>query len=505
MNQWITPQQALQAAYGPNPLLEALGPHMDVKALAMRLRQEPLATIPWQRVRPHEREEFLPFIEDHFVPTLIAVAAAESFQMLLRQYYLRRNPLWQRTRMQLNTLSELRGERIQTVPWFNSSARAMALRGITGVGKSATLDRILSLYPRVVEHDACPAAGWLQQRQLVWLKVQMSGDASRAGFLTQILAAVDAVLGTDYHEQYGTKQRWTVEKLMVIVGIILSRHYCGALIIEELQWRNFGENGSNELLLLFFLRLLNFGIPIVLVGNPLGFRAFDSFSQDVRRLYSAGCFDFWPSDAVDDAGWQKFYLPGLAKFSVLDKPFEWTDRMKEKAIYESGGVPGFMACIWHACQRKALQTGEHTITEADIELAASDPILLPQRRLIHALRTQDVAALAECEDVPWDDFDRRWPKPVYAGKDSPLAGNTTAAQVSPQAPVDGVVPKFLKGERTYASRVTRAQKIATAPKTKYPKGDLRNDDTRAALQSGLAALRDGLTDGETASPEPQAA
>lgn len=485
MTEWISPDAALQMAYGNNPLLEAIGPHLDNTTLGQRMAQRPLECIPWQRVRPAERQAFLPHIENHYVPTPITLEVAQCFQGLLRQHYIRRNPLSQRTRSQLDTMAMQHGATIQSLPWFNSGAGAMALRGITGMGKSVTQDRVLSLFPQTVLHGPSAAAGWLQMRQLVYLRVQMSSDNSRAGFLTQILAQVDNALGTDYHEQYANKPRWTVEKLMVVVGIILSRHYCGALIIEELQERNFAEGGSRELLLLFFLRLLNFGIPIVLLGNPRGFHAFDEFTQDVRRLYSAGCFDFWPSDTVDDADWNDFYLPGLSEFHLLNKPFIWTPEARVAAIRGSGGVPAFMTTLWAACQRNALQTGSDEIHPTHVDMAAADAALAPQRALIAALRDQNVHALALCRDVPYEDFHRRWRPQKPAGTAAPQAD----PPVSAAADVSTVVPAFAAAERRYKAATTRAATKAAKPKVSRAKDDLRNEFTRAALQDGLAALR----------------
>ena len=498
MNNWISPDDALRNAYGENPLLEAIGPYLDTNELASKLRQNPLTRIDWRNVRPEQREALLPLIEDHFVPTPIALDIAKAFQSLIRQHYIHRNPMLPRTRSQVGTLSTFKGKKIQDVPWFNGGARAMALRGITGTGKSVAVERTLSLFDPIVVHGENSAAGWTQLKQLVYLRVQMSGDASRGGFLTQILAQIDAALGTNYYEQYAAKTAWTVEKLMVVVGIILARHYCGALVIEELQARNFSDDNNRNALVLFFLRLLNFGIPIVLIGNPLGFRAFDYFSQDVRRLYSAGCFDLWPSDAIDDAGWDERFLPGLAKFHVLDRPFQWTPKLKERAKYESGGVPSFMAALWAACQRNALASRNHVIDEESLVVAAAnDPTLVPQHRLIHALRNQDVDALSACEDVPYDDFAKRW------GVQYPASTNEGASEPaqcpSPAAPTNAISvgqPTFVRVEAAHKAKSTKQKKAASKSVPSHAAGDLRSKETYAALEEGFAALQRGTSNGD---------
>jgi hypothetical protein len=275
-----------------------------------------------------------------------------------------------------------------------------------------------------------------------------------------------------------------VEKLMVVVGIILSRHYCGALIIEELQERNFSDGASRDVMLLFFLRLLNFGIPILLIGNPAGFRAFDTFSQDMRRLYSSGCYDLWPCDSVHDAGWDDFYLPGLAEFHLTDRPYTWTPQTRALAKRLSGGVPGYMTTLWSACQRQAILTGADAVSPDDFTLAARDPALTPNLPLIQALASHDIEGLSACEDVPYLDFAQRW------GIDlSPKPSPPTATSGTPQADVSTVTPKFVVAERKQKARAARKGREAAQPTAVFEEGDLRAEATRNALLDGLANLK----------------
>lgn len=498
---WITADEALRRGYGDNPLLEALGPMPDIANLTKLLWHRPLSRVPWQQVRSAERAPLLNLMEDHVVPTPMTTTAAQVFLSLIHQHYLRRNPLHARVRMQVHALAEHRGKEISRLPWFNGSARAMALRGITGSGKSVTADRLASLLPQTVLHGPCQAAGWVQMQQLNYVRVQMSGDSSRAGFLNQILAQIDSVLGTSYHDQYAVKSKWTVEKMMVVVGIILARHFCGALIIEELQERNFAEGVSREIMLLFFLRLLNFGIPIVLIGNPLGFRAFDHFSQDVRRLYSAGCYDLWPSDHVDDAGWDDYYLPGLAQFNLLDKPHVWTPETQSLVKELTGGVPGFMGTLWHACQRDALASGKDKIERADFVAAANDPALTPNRPLMRALHERDVVALSACEDVPYDDFAARWGIDLDVAFGRKAEGQDGAPMAaSPRADPDAVEPSFLRAERKHKAKKARTARAAAKPVPAFDPSDVRSTETLNALLKGLTILREA-TDAEAASTQ----
>ena len=493
MKPWLSVDEALQIGDGDNPLMAPLGLRLDTVGLGDKLWHEPLARFEWQRVRPAERDEFLPWVKDHFVPTPDTLAAAAAFQGLLRQHYLRRNPCLSTVRARAGTLAAQRGQRIRDLPWFNDGASGMAISGITGIGKSVLVERLSSLYPQTYEHEPNPAAGWVKFRQLVWLRVQMSSDSSRAGFLMQILSQVDKALGTDYTAQYGNKRQWTVEKLMVVVGIVLTTHCCGALVIEELQERNFSEGASRELLLTFFLRLLNFGIPIVLIGNPLGFQAFDDFSQDVRRLYSAGCFELWPSDRYDDAGWEEFLLPGLAKFNLVGKPLVWTPELRKLALANTGGVTGFMATYWASIQQSALLAQRDHILPEDFRPFANVPELRKQRRLIEALAARDVKQMTGIKDVPYAAFGERWSEQVKreererASADTSGEGSAEEPAQEPEIARSPGAPRYKRVQAQAKAGKTRAEKKSKTSST-FPDDDLRSA-SHSALQAGFQALR----------------
>ena len=199
----LTVDEALAVAYGPNSLLETLGPNMSVDDLPARLSHCSLAAIPWQSVPTPQRYDFVKLLRSHFVPTPTALEIAQSIQRTLRMGYVERNPLNRQHRRKLHKITGLRGLGVAEAPWFPTYASGTVIKGITGLGKSTIVQRIFSLYPQVKEHGENEEAGWLQLKQIVHLTVSMSADPSRRGFLFNILAAIDEAVGdTTYHEEY---------------------------------------------------------------------------------------------------------------------------------------------------------------------------------------------------------------------------------------------------------------------------------------------------------------
>lgn len=230
-----------------------------------------------------DRENLLSRIENHFVPTPIAVEIADALLTAIYTSYLDRNPnLLEVKRQRYAAVGNDASSSIAKPGFAPRGARCITISGVTGLGKSTIVDRTLTLLPQTIEHGPNEPAGWVSQKQLVWIKVAMTSDGSRLGFIMQIYQQVDAALGTDYFAQYSGK-KLTIEHHLVAVSKILFNCFLGALIVEEIQPRNFGEAASRDVMLLFFF-----------VWRTSAFRSYSlailwgsKGSRTLRRTYDA--------------------------------------------------------------------------------------------------------------------------------------------------------------------------------------------------------------------------
>jgi hypothetical protein len=404
----LSAAEALAIAYGPNPLLDRLPEEILLKDLPGRLMQSPLDSVPWRDVPLTQRYPLVPLLKNHFVATPTAVEIALSIQRTIRMGYLARNPLNRQQRRKIYKINEFRELDVKTIPWFPTYASGTVIVGITGLGKSTIAQRILELFPQVIEHGANPEAGWLEMKQIVHLTVPLGGDPSRSGFLLNILAQVDEALGnSDYHARY-SKGSYTVEKLMVIVAIVLSNHRCGILVIEEIQKKNFPPGEPRALMLLFFLRLLNIGIPILLIGNPVGFYGFSEFTQDVRRLYSDGYFEMWPADSIDDQEFFEHFIKGKMEFNLIDSQLIIDEKIKGVILSCTGGVHDYFCTIYSIMHDNAIRSGQTAFTISNIKEVYASSHMKPHRKIIEALNSRDPLRLLDFEDIPAAEFSLRW-------------------------------------------------------------------------------------------------
>ncbi|MFM0074417.1 ATP-binding protein [Paraburkholderia sediminicola] len=404
----LSAQQALAAAFGRNPLLEALGAPISVDEFPRSLHRNPLDLIKWQAVPRHQRTDLVPLLEQFFVSTPTAIDIACAIQQVIRSSYIARNPTLIQNQKKLYQVASFQATEFRKIPWFSANAKGLVISGITGMGKTTLYEQVLGLYPKSRVHGIDEESGWTELKQIVYLVVPMSAGKSRMGFLENILAAIDEAIGTRFHATYAGKFR-SVEQAMVVVSIILHTHRCGALVIEEIQDRNFAPGEQRGLMLLFFLRLLNFGIPVILVGNPLGFVGFDRFTQDVRRLYKGGNFELWPADSCDDIGWYECYVRQKATFNLTGRELPDTSQIRQ-AIFEcTAAVPDYFDTLWQAMQIEALHSSRRgPFTENDIKAVYNSYAMQHLHPLIDALVARNHAGLTQFEDIPADLFRKHW-------------------------------------------------------------------------------------------------
>lgn len=390
-----------------NPFLVKIEPYLATDNIETRLARWPLTGIDACALSNQERLDLLDRMQDEmFEPTTHSLDIAVRLYRLIRRGYVARDPRQSSVRRVTMSLAAHAGQEIESLPWLTTYAKGMRLSGITGVGKSYEIVRALEMIPQKIDHGRCDAAGWTHMTQAVWLYVAMSHDGSLGGLLLQILCSLDVAIGTSY-SQDKSLARLSNEKLAVHIAIIFRNHGVGVLVIDEIQHRNFsGARGT--LASTFFLRLLNFGIPIVLMGNPFGMAELDSFSQDMRRIGSGGSFDISPM-VVDDFDWANCLVPALWRYNVMPEPSPIDDHDGSILFYYSGGIRDYACRIRVASQRLALDLGDKAVTREHMEQAFYGPDFSDRdRNLICGFRDRDPLLLMGFIDVPWEQYATKW-------------------------------------------------------------------------------------------------
>lgn len=491
-----------------NPFLEQLNESLATDDLERRLIQSPLSSIDVRELSKQARLDLLDRMQvEMFEPTSTSLQIVTHEFRLIRRGLLLRNPCKSTVRNKTMMIAGLAKQELSRIPWFTTFAKGMRVSGETGTGKSYEITRGLDLLPQIIIHKENRAAGWTHIVQVVWLYVAMSHDGSLGGLLLNILCALDAAAGTTYST---TKSiiGLSNEKLAVHIGIILRNHGVGVLVIDELQSRNFSGGAHGALAAMFFLRMLNFGIPIILIGNPFGMDALDRFSQDMRRIGSGGSFDMRPL-AADDFDWVHCLVPALWGYDVMPEPTEIKDPDGLVLFMYSGGIRDYACRIRVASQRVALDLGATAVTLDHMEQAFWGPDFGDKdRALIAGFRDKNPISLQAWEDVRWQDYAERWgyfqssaPGTDAGAKDSSADQGGKSDAVNPPnadgSSSESPKPKKTANERDMETikrnRTRKASALTQQTETRsaLQANDLRHTGLQEYLIAGFEALRKG--------------
>ena len=433
-----------------NPLIAALPKNLTPVELATKLRFCPITPENLRSIPRHDRPTLLTSYKNTFIPTMQGLSIALSLQQMIHDGYAQRDPLLTSSKKFIYTGGQLKGLKLSDTEWWPSFASGMVIDGITGLGKSQLLDRFLSLYRQTIEHGENEECGWKSLKQLCWLKIHMPSDGSRGGFLEGAFRELDKALGTDYCQQYSSRS-WTVEKLLVVFLHLLSVHRCGLLVIEEAQEKNLSQSPFSREFVTFFLRLLNWGTPTVLIGNPLAFSNLQGFSQDVDRFTEGGWHHLLPVLEPTSEEWLEDWMPGLWTPTLLDEPdaayTPFSEDPNDQTLAgfvwrRTGGVPRYIARLRIEVQDAALRLGSQQVTPELVELVyRTSPKMIEIHERIDAFVHRDWRALKRFNDIPWNEFRKLWEPPAPGDEEQDIVPAPATPEAKPKAPPKRRAPR----------------------------------------------------------------
>lgn len=390
-----------------NPFIESLGPFIERDDWPKILTYNPLSEYRRKKFSEELQETLLSQITARFDPTTQALKIAGTIQRMIRTSYLNRNPYIIEHRRQKNDYLSYRGKILDDkLDLFPTYAQACIIQGCTGTGKTTIISKVLKAIPQIIEFGCDKRAGWIDQKQIAYLLVPMA--SYKGSFLDAIVSALATVLKSDQIRK--TYRRWTIEKLAVEIGVLLVQYNVGLLIIEEMQPRDFLNDKSKIKVADILVRLLNFGIPIIFVGNPLAFEEMENHSQMLRRLCSEECFHLMPM-APGDFDWKEILIPSLWSYNVMPKKTPLTPEIEAALNSCSAGIPFFLMKAVQGAQRIAIDNGCKAVgLEHVLAYRNTSESYRPFCDFIDGFNQKDPLKLRKYLDVPWQKYGLMWGK-----------------------------------------------------------------------------------------------
>ena len=108
----------------------------------------------------------------------------------------------------------------------------MSLIGISGIGKSRSLEEVLNLFPQVINHHTYRGAPF-SWRQLVWLKIECPHNSSTRSLGLGFFEQVDLILGTSYSHAYTRNGRASEIEMLQKMARVGAMHSLGEMCIRD--------------------------------------------------------------------------------------------------------------------------------------------------------------------------------------------------------------------------------------------------------------------------------
>jgi hypothetical protein len=347
-------------------------------------------------------------------------------------------------------------------------ATGLSIEGLSGVGKTTSVKRILSLYPQVIEHED-DSRRMATTKQLVWLMITCPGDGGVVGLARAILRAFDVVLETNHLDDY-TRKRASAETMRAAAVSLAHLHALGILVIDEIQILHRSKSDNVEGIMNFLLTLMNdLRVPVVVVGTAGAAKFLSGEMQTGRRFSGAGHFPMRP---LRREGELEVFVSRIWGRSLLRENPKWADLSptRKQAFVEAfwlmtAGVHDLVMKGFLFAQYHALERGLETLTpQVFQEVYERDfKTLHGILGMMHGNRLVD--------DIEWDEI-----RKSFAAEGAPGTGTLI-----------GPPPLMAQGtaEPTSSAPAKRVKKRKPSPPHRKPK-----EDSEAEIEARMTLLQE---------------
>lgn len=387
--------------YYDNPMIEALPPIWSEDEATEEISHYPPFYESMRNSPNHIRHHLIQNSLRFFSPLDIHIDLERRFSCLIRVGYRDRNPFttefWKEVDKRVALIEKAsRNQYKRKRKYHSTSAAGFYVVGMSGIGKSQTIEQILRIYPQIICHNRYKKKNFTYM-QLVWLKLDCPFDGSIRGLCYNFFQTIDNLLGTNYFAEYAEKAR-NVDEMIPNMARVAANHCIGVLVIDEIQRLSKAKSGGAEAMLDFFVQLVNtIGIPIVMVGTYKALPLLSGAISQMRRGTGQGDL-IWDRMQFDEQ-W-KLLMEDLWDYQYIKHKgdLESNLHLSEVLYEETQGITDLAIKLFMFSQERAITSGEEKLTASIIRSAAKDKFNLLQPAL-KAFKEKDKTALANFEDA----------------------------------------------------------------------------------------------------------
>ena len=383
--------------YKGNPFIEAL-PEVWGPETAVEMMTEDVAFHEGERKRDsHYRLQCIRRLFRYFQPIEQHIDIEHRLSTCIRQGYLNRSPLKKGYAMTLLSGydAQYNPEGFQSVrSGFKPTSVGFTIIGISGVGKSTAVERILELYPQVIRH-ANYGGRHLNLTQITWLKLDCPYDGLIKGLCYQFFDAIDRILETRHLSKI--KNRTSIDMLMIHMAQLAGLYCIGVLVIDEIQHLSLAKGIGSEKMLNFFVTLVNtIGIPVVLIGTTKAKDILQSAFRQARRSSGQQGDMLW--DRMKKGISWDIMVASMWKYQWTKNIVPLTQNMKDALYDESQGIIDIAIKLYAMVQIRAIGTGSESFSAKDFKVVANEKLNFV-KPMLDALRSGNKRKIEQFEDI----------------------------------------------------------------------------------------------------------
>lgn len=389
-------------AYNNNPLIEAIRPAKSLEAFTQAILVNHDVDASVTQMNDFDRELMIELIPLTFVPSPKTFKIYRHIVKAIMVGYLHRRPFT----IDYNIMqSEVGKGKDYEMPNAINLSTCISHIGISGWGKTKTIDKCFSLLPQVIEHNEYKG-NLFRKEQVVYVKFEAPATKTKKGFILNFFFAIDQLLGSSHYELWkGSKANNSA--FVIEAKKVAMKYNIGIVFIDEIQRCVYDSNDAkdeNRSTLNFIDAFFNsIGIPMIVAGTYASWPLFQTTMSTSRRISSGisercdgietTVYDPVTKKHIANPFWN-YYVQCYYKPHLLRNPFTFTDEITSALNFYSCGIPALFIRLIKLCYEEAIYSGLETISVDLIRDVYADQFYLLADAL-HALREGEVSTFED--------------------------------------------------------------------------------------------------------------
>ncbi len=381
-----------------NPLIEALPPTMADDTLIEALTLMPEFDPSQRQWSNSDRIMMLDSLMNFMIPMQNHLELSRALDSMMRAGYVGRAPRTPDHAKIFKTIYEnqLAGRGFRQTSSSRTPQLSTSLIGISGMGKTTTVNRWCAHLPKVIYHEE------YNLYQIPYLHIETPNDGkSIKGLANGILQKLDELMpGSNYYKEFSLKGKPGADTIMRSVARLMNTHLVGLLICDEIQNLANAHKDDQTVMTELVSACNDLKVPILFIGTNKAAKVLGIDFRQGRRSIGHGSSPWdrlHPGTAGQKSEWDAF-LDILWQFQWTRKPVP-LDPLFANRMYDcSQGVIDLALKLFKSAQARAMHDGTEQLTPDHIlDIYENEFQLI--HPMIDALRRDDFEMLCQYDDI----------------------------------------------------------------------------------------------------------